>query len=537
MAKTGEENRSMDGLIDTLFSEATQLHLKGDVERAAQKYQSILSVRPRFRLALNRMGLLELQMGHHQKALGHLSNSLQLCPQDTEAQVFMVCCLTLFETQEDKSGEPPEKLLKYFEKLRSQIFNYLVPLQRETDLESFFLSDSYQIFLTQIDPAPSMVGNLLVALLGCLEKELFLFDGRSIWEEKTKEVIAVLDQLENNAVESKKEILLDKAKLYWLLKEPDKAEKLLKSYKELNDDEDNAEASCLDALWNSKPSSSLLRETSSKQRLIFHMGWSKAGSSWLQTQFFPQISPINYLGKTTFVFGKYNGEADISGQYPASYSEFKLFSKDLNMELFNRALEMECDRKRVNLFSHEGLSGRGGELVLSRLETIKENYDVKAVLIIRRQADLLWSYYCYGIARGDIEEGTKFNVNFFNGFLEKFDLDFNGYYDRYAEQFGQENIRIIPFEALWGECMGMKDLAQFIGVTVEESFYDRVNDMPRVNEMPNSYKHHLARKNPLYDQVRSYIKEHFASSNRLLDSKLDRYSLSDLEYINDSTLN
>jgi len=83
------------GTKDTakLLEAATASHKSGDLARAADIYQELLSVDPDHADALNRFGLLVYQAGQPQAALGILARALQARPGFTEAHYNMALAL------------------------------------------------------------------------------------------------------------------------------------------------------------------------------------------------------------------------------------------------------------------------------------------------------------------------------------------------------------------------------------------------------------------------------------------------------------
>lgn len=191
-----------------------------------------------------------------------------------------------------------------------------------------------------------------------------------------------------------------------------------------------------------------------------HIGFHKTASTFLQEAFFSKVPTINFIGNSST-----HHCPELQKLIYASSSEW-----DDGMRLRQLLQEGSC-----NIISHEGLSGGalwvggGGQAINERTaQRLKDVFpEARILVVIREQFSMLRSlYWQYVWERGILG---------FNAFLRR-TLNDNTFldcrhlcYDRsirmYGELFGEENVLVLPYEALTldaGEFVS--DISTFFGL-------------------------------------------------------------------------
>ena len=189
---------------------------------------------------------------------------------------------------------------------------------------------------------------------------------------------------------------------------------------------------------------------------IFHIGYQKCASTWLQLKVFPRLSDVNYLGKRS----KVNHTAETGGVHQPVFAEFyhqlTLHPFDFEKrELASSVAHYEANdtNQRVALISSEGLVGtpwRGAIDGPERLKRISEHFEnAKILVVIRNQIDILESFYKQYLLSGgtgtvDVLYGPPtLHVDFRLGFL-----DYHKMAGFCADLFGRDRICVLPYELI-----------------------------------------------------------------------------------------
>ena len=140
-------------------------------------------------------------------------------------------------------------------------------------------------------------------------------------------------------------------------------------------------------------------------KIIFHIGFPRTGSTYLQKKIFSKIKNINFLGKpfknkANILFKEF--EKDIFNYDEIFYKQKKIYLSKKIKKKFN---------KKVNVFSHEGLlrntrffekthkyyKGNNYSNSLRRiyeiLKLITQKKNIYFMIFVRKQVDILPSYY------------------------------------------------------------------------------------------------------------------------------------------------
>lgn len=138
-----------------------------------------------------------------------------------------------------------------------------------------------------------------------------------------------------------------------------------------------------------------INSSEDKTPLYIHVGYPKTGTTFLQKRIFPQISNIHYLGK----WAKNSQPHKI--YCPMTNNDFSKF-RDL---FYNNTRDPALEKKfrdmikkgKINVFSTEDFTSPENSNILSLFGKLKqicgEEIDVKVIMSVRNQSDMLYSYY------------------------------------------------------------------------------------------------------------------------------------------------
>ena len=158
--------------------------------------------------------------------------------------------------------------------------------------------------------------------------------------------------------------------------------------------------------------------------VVFHIGYNKTATSWLQEQIFPLHSEIEYLGHSaSFSLNKYKHSWARKIIY-ASLFDFHRDQGQIKEEL-NEAVEKSEGRRL--LLSNEGLTGSIWNRSMDALQyahRLQELAPDGGVLVcIRNQFSMLLSLYFQYIIEGGVASFADFFVKANGGNFYFFSLD------------------------------------------------------------------------------------------------------------------
>lgn len=292
--------------------------------------------------------------------------------------------------------------------------------------------------------------------------------------------------------------------------------------------------------------------------LVFHIGYHKTGTSWLQQVYFPAHPGIHSICDSRKPWDDEFLQALIGA------SDRKFNAAKCQDLLLNRVNDIQVEQdKSVILVSAERLSGHpfsGGHDSLRIAERIYACApEARIFCVVRNQLDMISSIYKQLIAEGlpgrldDLLHAQHWKgVGFDVGFYE-YDL----MVEKYHSVFGVEHCRIIPYEFMCSDLTGyLKCLCEFFRIAemmqpktediVNKSLPSRgldafrrlnyfrrseLNPFPMFtlnNQLYTSLTRVLGfvygalpgRRSFLNDQQQAWIKEYYRASNSRLNTML-----------------
>ena len=196
---------------------------------------------------------------------------------------------------------------------------------------------------------------------------------------------------------------------------------------------------------------------------IFHVGYHKTGSSFLQSEVFRKFNKLFYVVP----------RKDIQ--------ELLIYQNDLYYRSENTAIELEKhfiksrEGDLSTIFSEERLSGlphEGGSDSVQTARRIKLlNPDSKIIIVIRKQEDIIKSSYMqYIVGYGSyslkeylnpttIKKSNLFSYYFF---------EYHRLIEIYNNLFGSNNVLVLPYELLKkNKKEFIKEILEFINIEIE----------------------------------------------------------------------
>ena len=168
-----------------------------------------------------------------------------------------------------------------------------------------------------------------------------------------------------------------------------------------------------------------------------HIGYPKTATTYLQKHIFIQLKNHSFIGHPEF--HRY-GLIDI------------IWKADRSIDYGGLRKRFE---KKAHFISFENLVGPlfHGSMMIDempkRLMKIFGN-DTKILIIIRRQDDLIKSSYIQYIHKGGTMNlrNFLFNPRFGNNRIDLNSFDFYETFLRYKNEFGKQNVKVLPYEEL-----------------------------------------------------------------------------------------
>lgn len=269
-----------------------------------------------------------------------------------------------------------------------------------------------------------------------------------------------------------------------------------------------------------------------RPRLLFHIGYPKAGSTWIQRSIFPNLCRVNHLGITFYDIIDVNDTYMGHYSYPSFIKKglFTLNSQSYDPDTFIPYLRDHIRRDvDVNTISHEGLLQVEPRILVERLQQIRDSLDaeVKVLMVIRKQDNIVVSEYGQGIKVNKWRGRTLESLLDWESFTDQSqcmslgNYDYHSVTDQFVSGLGQKNVLVQPFEEMF-TYGALSRILNFMGVEISDSHKKLLIDSPAANAMLSKVKEQISMLNPDLDPLKQRIGQHFLQSNRKLD---DTYNL------------
>lgn len=293
-------------------------------------------------------------------------------------------------------------------------------------------------------------------------------------------------------------------------------------------------------------------------KIIFHIGYPRTGTSYLQKKVFIKLKSLNFLGKP---FNKYNAKLFYNFEKKI-FSFDEIFFQD-NKKFIAKDLK-KLFKKPINLISHEGLlrntrfyekrekyfKGNNYTTNLKRihqvLSLITNKQKIYYLIFIRKQTDILPSYFS-NFWKSELEIYKQLNFEkFINDCLNPKKYNFGkvlNYYNLYnylTSFISKKNIIFIEYESFFlKENIFLKKFAKVLNLS-EKKIYFLVKDKKINSNKKGKYFYYknmnsllpkfLKKKFFLEDKIKKKIFNYYKSSNYKLSQKLKYLNLKSKNY-------
>ena len=233
-------------------------------------------------------------------------------------------------------------------------------------------------------------------------------------------------------------------------------------------------------------------------KLIVHVGMPKCGSTLLQKSIFPFLQHTLYVADRdgydpvkNFSFSQAISAKDFYASFGRKLDAEKITHnpKFIEMQklikahprpvlLSNENFVMPSNCLRMNIPGSEFRDGLEPEDIVRILKLLSD--DIQIVLIIRRQWDWLGSWYQERVKKYETRKfSDMIGSDDFTTTLRR--LDYCNVITQYANAFGSENVKVIPFELLTSDPLEFKkrvevaigDVAQSVPLTKHKTGLSR----------------------------------------------------------------
>lgn len=201
--------------------------------------------------------------------------------------------------------------------------------------------------------------------------------------------------------------------------------------------------------------------------VVFHIGFHKTGTTWLQNSYFADGDSFNLLS-----------DAARPWDDPILRQLIATSNADFNRETLEHLIQLKYKKNKLNIISAERLSGHpisGGHDAQQIAERIHSRPAKDRIVITTRQVNS----FCGSVYKQMIREGYCGTANtFFLGghwktlgttkdyFLQEKTITF------YKNKFGDENVLVLSFEEFKKDKLSyIKKLNDFLGIQINDSSF------------------------------------------------------------------
>lgn len=512
--------------LSATIEKAKELHKKGDIKDAHAAYQQILNNNPDNSDVLHHMGILLFQTQNMEQAVSCFKKSVQIDPLNAQAYFFLGMAffktdqldlaMEAFNTALQKNPE-----LKDVRQWQAKIFEKTGHIRKAYEL-------FYDLFKKNKAPQEHFSKWIFdLSIAACFQCAINSDDGKKdeYFEDAIK-LFEVLQQLNDIRFKAfghyhaglffKYKGQLEKAVVHF-----SEAVKLVPGFK-------------TPAFYYELLSRHLSQKTLAKKKprgqLIFHIGYPKAGSTWLQNTIFPNLNGTHHLGLTFYKILDVNDTSLVHYGYPGAVSslDFQLRKPDYDKDAFLNHLKKHLRFDgAVNTISDEALLQVHPKELTTRLTYIADQLDVdiKIIIVIRKQSHIVRSEYGQGIeAKKWAGKRLRDLIDWgdFTDQSQKLSLDNYDYLKHiniFEEKIGKENVLVLPFENLFCGA-SLEKIVAFMDVNHTREHLEFLTRTPAVNKTTSAMKEELSRLNPDMGTILSKIDDHFSPLNEALDEKM-----------------
>jgi hypothetical protein len=303
-------------------------------------------------------------------------------------------------------------------------------------------------------------------------------------------------------------------------------------------------------------------------QIVLHIGYHKTATTWLQQKIFPNIKDdqFNYSGR--FIFKKnifdqipfFNDflPTPFNKQRKQNYSVISFsFNDNLDVLKLRKKFKKVFKEGKLNLYSNENfLRPYETKRTIDRIQTLTKEADVKIIISIRNQRELIKSRYFHDINLGlfqeyklsDALENENTNICKWpscsydnsncicrNKGLKYINLKFYDFFQMYSlwkNQFGSENVLIMLYENIkFQPEFELKRMLDFLDIHLDTELIRLLATQEAVHKSAGHKESLLIKYKDDFEYCDSYINNYYADSNKKLDSVL-KLNLKKYNYYN-----
>lgn len=224
---------------------------------------------------------------------------------------------------------------------------------------------------------------------------------------------------------------------------------------------------------------------------VIHVGYPRAGSTWLQNNFFPFLLDVEFIGTNSAIKKGWSYEL----RFLFNDTNFVDFCPLKIRDFINKNTQ-EIDSNKTWIWSCEALIGfykKGFQNSRINADNLKLTFgNVKIIIVIRNQIEHLKSLYRHYLKWGGIT-----SLDFLlavphsrNAEFKTDDLIYHKLIKYYIDIFGESNVLIIPFELLIEDQEKFViDICNFIDCSIPS--LDVINSQPQNEGIKGNFCHYV----------------------------------------------